>query len=94
MARGWESKSVESQIESAAERNLLSNRRQLSAQQIALEREREGLQLSRQRVLNDLAATSNPRYRELLQRSLAYLDEKLAGLEADGNKTKAAAGGH
>jgi len=29
-------------------------------------------------VLQDLAAASNPKYRELLEKSLQYLDAKLA----------------
>jgi hypothetical protein len=80
VARGWESKAVESQIE-AAEASVAQERRpKLSAEQMRVERERESLELSRTRVLQDLAAAANPKYRELLQRSLRYLDEKIAGL--------------
>ena len=79
MARGWESKAVESQMEAAVERRgaTVAQRR---LEDVALERERESLQLSRTRVLQDLAAAQNPRYRELLERSLKYLDEKIASL--------------
>ena len=80
MARGWESKSIESQIEEAESRAQLRRAPQPSAEQIRIERERESLQLSRTRVLQDLAAATNPKYRELLSRSLRYLDEKIAAL--------------
>ena len=82
MARGWESKSVESQIEAAEERASLANRRALAAEEIRLQRERESLELSRTRVLQDLASAVNPKYREMLQRSLGFLEEKLKALEA------------
>ncbi len=80
VARGWESKEIESQIEAAAERPSAS-RPQRTPEEIALERERESLELSRTRVLQDIAAASNPKYRELLQRSLSFLESKLKDLE-------------
>ncbi|HEY3456063.1 MAG TPA: hypothetical protein VGK64_15910 [Bryobacteraceae bacterium] len=85
MARGWESKSVESQIEAAEERASLANRRALAVEEIRLQREREGLELSRTRVLQDLASAHNPKYREMLQRSLEFLEEKLKALDSDKN---------
>lgn len=80
MARGWESKSVESQIEAVADRHTtpIPERR---PEELALERERESLELSRTRVLQDLAVANNPKYRELLERSLNFLNEKLAALQ-------------
>ncbi len=81
MARGWESKEVESQIEAAEERASLSKKKQMGAEQVRLERERESLELSRTRVLQDLASSANPKYRDQLQRSLDHLDEKLAALQ-------------
>ncbi len=79
MARGWESKAVESQIE-AAEARAPSHAPQLSPAEIQLQRDVESLELSRTRVLADLAAAQNPKYREVLQRSLSFLDQKLAAL--------------
>jgi hypothetical protein len=87
MARGWESKAVESQIESAATRREQARANQVKAEEISLQRERESLELSRTRVLQDLAKAANPKYKELLERSLMFLDEKLAALDANGNKT-------
>ncbi len=82
MARGWESKGVEAQIEAAEERELRARALQLSTAEVALERERESIELSRTRVLGDLAAAENPKYREMLQKSLEFLDSKLAKLPA------------
>jgi len=81
MARGWESKAVESQMEEAAERRRthVPPRR---AEDIAIERERDNLLLDRTRVTHDIAAATNPRYREMLERALKFLDEKLAKLDA------------
>ncbi|MFL6351459.1 MAG: hypothetical protein ACJ74Z_06380 [Bryobacteraceae bacterium] len=81
MARGWESKAVESQIESAEAEHLASRRVQLSAEQLRKQRERESIELSRTRVLQDLTAAVNPKYRELLQRSLQYLNDQIATLD-------------
>jgi hypothetical protein len=82
MARGWESKEVEMQIEAANERLRHPHTPPPSPEQIAFEREQESIELSRRRVLEDIAAASNPKYRELLQRSLEFLDAKLARLKA------------
>jgi|SRR6476661_1585743 hypothetical protein len=82
MARGWESKSVESQIESAAEfRKAAAASAQVTAEQITRERERETLQLSRTRVLHDLQMATNVRYREQLEAALRHLETKLAALD-------------
>jgi hypothetical protein len=64
------------------DRASLANRRALADAQIRHERERESLELSRTRVLQDLAAAVNPKYREVLERSLGFLDEKLKALAA------------
>lgn len=80
MARGWESKAVESQIEAAESRAARSPAPQLSPAELQIQSERESLELSRTRILQDLASAQNPKYKELLQRSLRYLDEKIADL--------------
>ena len=81
MARGWESKAVESQIESAQESARERKKVALTAEQAAILRERESLELSRTRVLQDMKAATHARYRDMLQRSLDFLDEKLASLD-------------
>ena len=75
MARGWESKSVEQQQEEAATSKSLAA--PLTPEQIAREKRRQGLLLSRQRVLQQLEAASNPRHRQMLEAALADLDAQL-----------------
>jgi hypothetical protein len=81
MARGWESKSVEAQIESAAGKKPAKREIELSTQQIQNLRDRENLELSRTRVQRELASSANPRYQEILRKALADLEAKLAQLE-------------
>ena len=79
MARGWESKDIESQMEAAREARTQSPL-QRSAEEIQRERERDSLLLQRARVLCEMKSAAHAGYREILQRSLAFLDEKLAAL--------------
>jgi hypothetical protein len=80
MARGWESKSVESQIESAESRRAASRSAEISASEAERIQQRQSLELSRTRVLRDLEHANNPRYRRILEAALQHLDEKLAEL--------------
>ena len=80
VARGWESKSVEAQQMEAGEPSS-PRRSKMSPEEAALFRERESLRLSRQKVLQQMKASSNPRHQKLLQNALAGLDEKLSQLE-------------
>lgn len=86
MARGWESKSVESQREEAKVKTPRAA--PLTADQLEVNRKRQSLMLSRTRVLNDIESASNPRYRESLTQALGFLDEQLAKLEIPGRKSK------
>ena len=78
MARGWESKSVEAQQAEAGEKSAKPGPA-MTAEEAARWRKRESLRLSRQVVLQQLEASTNPRHRKLLQDALADLDEKLRG---------------
>jgi hypothetical protein len=79
MARGWESKSVQSQIESANARRGQRRVRQ-TPEQLELERKRDSLLLSRTRVLRDLENCRDARYRKTLAEGLSYLEAQLAAL--------------
>jgi CMP-N-acetylneuraminic acid synthetase len=81
MARGWESKSVEAQQAEADDKRQGELREKMTPEQGTSFRERETLRLSRQQVLQQLQASSNPRHRKLLEEALASLDEKLKSLE-------------
>jgi hypothetical protein len=72
---------VESQIESHQSGRRSGGERQLTPEQIERRREKANLLLSRTRVLHDLEECRNPRYRKILQESLAFLDVKLAALK-------------
>jgi hypothetical protein len=79
VARGWESKSVEEQQAQVAFAPSPA-KPPLTPAQIASQHHKQGLMLSRQRVLQQLDAAQNPRHREILQRALADLDLQLARL--------------
>ena len=81
MSRGWESKSVESQMEEAASRRDVARRTPLTDEQVRLRSERESLELSRTRVLKDIESTTHARRREQLQAALRHLEQKLSALE-------------
>jgi|HubBroStandDraft_6_1064221.scaffolds.fasta_scaffold2218574_1 hypothetical protein len=82
MARGWESKSVEEQIDMAEPRRRKRSvpLKPQSVDPLDLIRKRESLQLSRTRVVQELNTAQNSRYRELLSKALADLDSNLAKL--------------
>ena len=77
VARGWESKSVEAQQAEAGEKPVRL-RPPMTAEQAARCREKENLRLARQRVLQQIEASSNPRLRNLLADTLADLEQKLS----------------
>lgn len=81
MARGWESKDVESQVEAKTTVSDRNNNGQKTAEQLSTESEIRGLQLSRTRIVNDLETATNPHYRKSLEAALAHLDEKIAKLK-------------
>ena len=80
MARGWESKDVESQVESASVAQGTSDKSVKSPEQIRREQDRKQLQLSRTRIVNSLEAATHPNHRRSLEAALAHLDQKLSEL--------------
>jgi hypothetical protein len=81
MARGWESKSVESQMEEAAEtRRAAAQHVPLTPDQIRVARERESLELSRKRVLQEIEAAKHIRHQLQLEAALKHLDQRLREL--------------
>ena len=81
MARGWESKSIDSQMEEAASRRGVVRQPQLTAEEIRLRTQRESLELSRTRVLREIQEARHIRRREQLEAALRYLDQKLSALK-------------
>ncbi len=81
MARGWESKSVESQIESAESRKQDRLRQKLSLEQQEQLSRRGLLELSRVRLQHQIQESGNERYRQMLTQALMDIDNKLAELD-------------
>jgi hypothetical protein len=84
MARGWESKDVEEQVqtkvESGGDKKAAAGRSTKTVEQQAQERERKQLQLSRTRIVNDLGNATHPNYKKTLEAALQHLDKKIAEL--------------
>jgi len=79
MARGFESKSVESNRQDAEdERALRKSGKRLDVHEIERRQKREGLELSRRRIVHELESTTNERRRESLRAALAHLDSELS----------------
>ena len=78
MARGWESKNIESQQEEAARTrpspaNLTPEDRERLAR-------RHSLELARTRASSDLAKATAPAHRRMLEQAIAALDDQLKSL--------------
>jgi len=80
MARGWESKDVESHVEATEAPKQKSNSGPKTPEQLMREQERKDLQLSRTRIANDLASATHPNHRKSLEAALAHLDKKITDL--------------
>jgi hypothetical protein len=81
MARGWESKDIQSQI-SVAESGASHNAHHgLSPAERERINKRSALMLDRSRVSSELNAARNERFRQQLRAELEYIDRQLAALE-------------
>ncbi len=80
MARGWQSKDVESQVEATEAPQLKPSSGPKTPEELIREEQRKDLQLSRIRIVNDLASATHPNHRKSLEAALAHLDKKIADL--------------
>ena len=85
MARGWESKSVESQQQDARAESRGPAAPLTPAERVALDRRRT-LDLARARTLADLHASPSAAHRSMLEQALRAIDEQIAALRT--NKAK------
>lgn len=85
MARGWESKSVEDQMDEAKADRDAQIKPRLSVKDRERHTRAESLRLSRARIAGLLKSARNERYRAQLERTLAELDAQLRGLEKEGD---------
>jgi hypothetical protein len=80
MARGWESKSVQAQIDMAEARRSAVLANVPDPETLELIRKKETIVLSRTRVLRELNSAQNPRYKAVLSKALADLDAQLSAI--------------
>lgn len=79
MAKGWESKSVEEQVEQQAQdRQSAGAKAELAAAQAGRARQRMALELQRERILDE--RTSSPIRRKALAAALEDIEAQLAKL--------------
>ena len=78
MARGWESKSVEQQIEDARTDSDQSSSTGTPPAEAELRKKREGLLLQHSQILQQIASARNPRYQELLKEMLRHVEGQLS----------------
>jgi hypothetical protein len=81
MARGWESKAVESQQEAAADR-VTRSAPPPAAGDAQRQARRASLALARTRAEADLKVASAPAHRTMLEQAIAALNQELAALES------------
>lgn len=78
MARGWESKSVESQqVEKASSQ---TTGEAVTREELKRKQKRESLELSRRRVLHEMEATRSEARRASLEQALAFLEREIREL--------------
>jgi hypothetical protein len=75
MARGWESKSVEMQME---ERESVSVPPGNTRDDAVLQRKLELLELSRKRLLHEIETAAGDRMREMKRRALQHIESEIA----------------
>jgi hypothetical protein len=78
MARGWESKNIESQQEEAQRRRTTSA--PLTAEEQHKQARRRSLELARARAAADLDRATAPAHRRMLEQAIQALDEQLSRL--------------
>jgi hypothetical protein len=82
MARGFESKAVESQQESAASRRPPGP--PVDRVEATRRAERATLMLARTRAEADLKGAAAPAHRQMLEQAIADLDRRIAALSGEG----------
>jgi hypothetical protein len=77
MARGWESKSVEAQIEEGNQPSPAASPRSPTPESRALQQRIESLRLSRSRLLQQLENARHPLHREVLLKGLQAVEKEI-----------------
>jgi hypothetical protein len=82
MARGWESKSVEDQIEEARRSQDASEYRLQSPEEKERERKVESLKLERSRLTEQLKRARSEAHQRMIRQSLQAIEEEITALIA------------
>jgi hypothetical protein len=88
MARGFQSKSVEAQLEEAA-REKTSQGPAMSPEDRLLEQRRRTLELTRTRARQDLSRAIAPAHKRMLEQAIATLDQQLRDIGAESRDVEA-----
>ncbi len=88
MARGWESKAVEEQMQDAQESREKGHKDKLSPKEAEDLRRKEVLILAAARVRSQLESATDDRYRKQLRGALASLETQIAEHSTDGSSLK------
>jgi hypothetical protein len=81
MARGWESKAIENQIDEAAAQRESRRRPRPTPDEAEILQRREVLLRERARIVREMERAYMRRHLIMLERGLAYVDAELAKLE-------------
>ena len=90
MARGWESKSVESQMETSQSKQNESGKKRVTPEAAATQRKRETLLLAQTHLQQQLQTSPHPRHRSMIETALTELEKQLADLGAAGGSSPGA----
>ncbi|HEY6806894.1 MAG TPA: hypothetical protein VI306_25180 [Pyrinomonadaceae bacterium] len=83
MARGWESKAVEDQIEERKQKRLQRPTEVLSPAERQRNEKLASLQLSKSRLLDQLERVTHPTHRSTLQNGLRAIEQEIEEVMSD-----------
>jgi hypothetical protein len=81
MARGWESKSIEDQINAVEAKEDARAKEAVTASDIEHRKRKESLLLERTRLEREIHAATKRRHLVMLERALTHIEAELAKLE-------------
>ena len=84
MARGWESKSIENQIDEAEAKKEARRKQRLTPDEALYLQRKEALLRERARIVREMERAYMRRHLVMLERGLAHIDAELAELEPPG----------
>ena len=85
MARGWESKSIENQIDEAEAKKEARRKQSLTPDESQYLQRREALLRERARITREMERAYMRRHLVMLERGLAHIEAELAKLQRPGD---------